>query len=258
MIQVQSRQHGVFGDVADIKVGIKTTADNVFVRDDWKEQRVESELLYPLITHHDTMRWKISRIDKQVLYPYRESSSKRIPIELGNFPSASAYLRRHHKQLESRKYIAKAGREWFEIWVPQQPSEWCRPKLVWPDISVEPKFCLDVSGAIVNGDCYWLKLKEGQPVDWLYLILAIANSSVATEFYDLQFHNKLYSGRRRFMTQYVRQFPLLDLSSQVASNLVQQTKRLLSLRREKSRHQQAVSLDRSVRLAFGLGSLPNP
>jgi hypothetical protein len=39
-------------------------------------------------------------------------------------------------------------------------------------------------------------------------MLAVANSSFAMKFYDAVFHNKLYSGRRRFMSQYVSRFPL--------------------------------------------------
>jgi hypothetical protein len=42
-------------------------------------------------------------------------------------------------------------------------------------------------------------------------MLAVANSSFTTRFYDAVFHNKLYAGRRRFMTQYVSHFPLPDL-----------------------------------------------
>ena len=38
------------------------------------------------------------------------------------------------------------------------------------------------------------------------LLLAVANSSFITKFYDIAFHNKLYAGRRRFMTQYVKKF----------------------------------------------------
>ena len=44
------------------------------------------------------------------------------------------------------------------------------------------------------------------------LMLAVANSSFALKFYDTVFHNKLYSGRRRFMSQYVSRFPLPKLN----------------------------------------------
>ena len=44
-------------------------------------------------------------------------------------------------------------------------------------------------------------------------MLAVANSTFITKYYDAVFHNKLYAGRRRFMTQYVAKFPLPDLAA---------------------------------------------
>lgn len=43
---------------------------------------------------------------------------------------------------------------------------------------------------------------------WIYLALAIANSHFIEKYYDVKFNTKLYSGKRRYMTQYVEQFPI--------------------------------------------------
>lgn len=227
---IRANQSLRFADVAEIKVGIKTTADSVFIREDWSELRnrePESELLLPLITHHDASRWSIDAPQKKVLYPYDLAQQKRSVVELKNFPRTREYLFSNRERLEGRKYVVNSGRKWFEIWVPHQPADWAKPKLVWPDISQDPKFFFDASGAVVNGDCYWIKLREGMDFDWLYLMLAVANSEVATTFYDTVFHNKLYAGRRRFMTQYVKEFPLPDLESKIGQQIVLWTKRLV-------------------------------
>ena len=163
---------------------------------------------------------------KRVLYPYDLEAEKRTAVDLAGFPMAAEHLRLNKAQLSARKYLIDAGRQWYEIWVAQQPIAWRRSKVVWPDISEEPKFFLDNSGAIVNGDCYWLTLREGFEDDWLYLILAIANSEVATQYYDYVFCNKLYAGRRRFMTQYVADFPLPDLQRELAQEVVAEAKKL--------------------------------
>ncbi len=214
--QVRSRLSCAFGDVAQVRVGIKTTADAVFIRDDWdslpEDGRPEPGLLRPLITHHAAARW-LSGIGPdhptRILYPHEEGSDgSRRPVDLAKYPRARAYLQRHRKQLEARRYVVEAGRKWYEIWVPQQPRDWSCAKVVYPDISEQPKFFLDTSGALVNGDCYWITLDKGAAPEWLYLMLAVANSTFITAYYDTVFHNKLYAGRRRFMTQYVRQFPL--------------------------------------------------
>ncbi len=229
LAQIRSRQSCCFGDLAEIKVGIKTTADAVFIREEWESSShpPETSLLLPLITHHDARRWRIEKPLRQVLYPYELSQSRRTPVNLADFPAANAYLRSHRPRLEGRRYVVDSGRKWYEIWVPHQPAQWSKPKLVWPDISEQPKFFLDTSGAIVNGDCYWIKLRRGVNPDWLYLMLAIANSSLASRFYDTVFHNKLYAGRRRYMTQYVKEFPLPGLEAKIARKIVDQVKRLV-------------------------------
>lgn len=222
-----------FGDIATVKVGVKTTADSVFIRSDWEgmppERRPEEELLRPLLTHHEAARWIPSCApQRKILYPYYDRSGRRTPVELDAFPRAAAYLDQHRVRLESRRYLADAGRRWYEIWVPHQPADWAAEKIVLPDISVEPRFFVDRLGCVVNGDCYWLKLKRGVDARWRLLLLGIGNSTLATAYYDAMFHNKLYAGRRRFMSQYVRAFPLPDPSSPPASALCNAVEGLLS------------------------------
>jgi len=215
LTQVKANSVCAFADVAKICVGIKTTADSVFVRDDWetlpKLERPENELLHPLVTHHIATRWHLPAdvaATRRVLYPYIDHATERLPIHLADFPRARAYLHKHRAKLESRSYVIDSGRSWYEVWVPHRHSDWTQLKLAFPDISEANKFFLVEPGWIVNGDCYWTKLLPDKNAKWLMLMLAVANSSFALKFYDTVFHNKLYSGRRRFMSQYVSRFPL--------------------------------------------------
>jgi adenine-specific DNA-methyltransferase len=233
--QVIANRECVFDDVAHIRVGIKTTADDVFIRDDWSalpiDQQPEGDVLRPLITHNCAARWRAGAPpDKVILYPHVSVDGKRKPVDLVDCPRARAYLESHGPRLKSRDYVIEAGRKWYEIWVPHNPDDWSKPKIVYPDISERPTFFLDRSGALVNGDCYWITLRQGVHEDWLYLMLAIANSTFATQYYDTVFHNKLYAGRRRFMTQYVKNFPIPNLKSEVAQEIVACTKDLLKQR----------------------------
>ena len=226
LARVAERSAGTFGDFTEIRVGIKTTADAVFVRGDWDDlpesRKPEPELLRPVITHREAARWSINWAEdsRRVLYPYLACEGKRRPISLRDFPKATKYLLEFEERLRNRRYLVDSGRQWYEIWVPHRPALWLEPKLVFPDISEKPRFALDQSGAIVQGDCYWMILKPGVETDWLWLMLAVANSKFIERFYDLTFHNKLYAGRRRFMTQYVRQFPVPRLDSDAGRLLV--------------------------------------
>lgn len=215
METIRKNMAGTFSGSGDVKVGIKTTADKVFIRDDWEsmppEQRPESELLHSLITHHAAERWSLTSNacgTRRVLYPYTLSEGKRCPINFADFPKAGRYLESYRAVLEKRKYVIEAGRMWYEIWVPHSPSAWSTEKLAFPDISERNVFFMCPSEAVVNGDCYWISPKLFAPPHALKAMLAVANSSFALRYYDVMFHNKLYAGRRRFMSQYVAQFPL--------------------------------------------------
>jgi adenine-specific DNA-methyltransferase len=223
---VREHSASTFDEVAKIRVGIKTTADEVYIRDTWNDlpahEQPEEELVRPLIRHFDARRWVWSEAHQQtVLYPHVTKDGKRRPVSLPDFPRASRYLESHRDRLTRRHYVIEGGRQWYEIWVPHNPDEWAKPKIVFPDIAEEPKFFLDSTGAIVNGDCYWMTLRPGFTLDHLMLMLAVANSSFATRFYDVLFHNKLYAGRRRFMTQYVKKFPLPDVTSKPAQRAIE-------------------------------------
>ena len=215
--RVKVRAAGRFGDLGPIRVGIKTTADKVFIRASWDELppeiRPERSLLHPLITHHVASRWqaKSGAPARMVLYTHEVVAGKKQPIALPDHPRAAAYLEQHRERLEGRGYVRKAKRAWYEIWVPQQPDGWAAPKLVWPDIAEAPRFFLDESGAIVNGDCYWQSCGDASDEERA-LALAVANSSFALRYYDLCCGNRLYAGRRRFITQYLEELPLPSAS----------------------------------------------
>ena len=220
-----------YGETAKIRVGIKTTADAVFIRENWDDlpehERPEPQLLLPLITHGDTRAWRVSPAPAaKVLYPYDLTADRRRVLPLAGYPRAGAYLAGHEQRLRARRYVADAGRAWYEIWVPQRPALWGKPKLVFPDISEKPRFAIDSSGAVVNGDCYWISCEDLPSMDLAYLMLAVANSSLGVRFYDIACGNRLYSGKRRWITQYVAKLPLPDPASVPARRAAELARRL--------------------------------
>lgn len=248
-----------FGDVGKIRVGVKTTADKVFIRTNW-DQLPESnrpELLFPLITHHIANRFHAFESQKEILYPHEVVNGKRVAVNLGKYPNTKAYLEAHQSELKKRTYVTKSGRQWYEIWVPHHPDLWKTPKLVFRDIVDKPTFWYDHSGAIVNGDCYWMTLKQGESDDWLWLALAVGNSTFIETFYDHRFNNKLYAGRRRFMTQYVEKFPLPDLNTPMAKKIVSITKQIFKQKLTNDTSSLEEQLDGLVWQVFGLSDQKN-
>ena len=223
---VRAAASGVFADLAMVRVGVKTTADSVFIRSDWDvlphEARPEKELLRPLLGHEDARRWLGVTGETPtaiVLYPHAVIDGRRVPVDLDLYPRALAYLESHRERLEAREYVMQAGRRWYEIWVPQNPSAWSEPKIVFPDISPEPRFYMDFRGRIVDGDSYWITVLPNVSTDMLYLLLGLANSRLVARYHDLAFNNRLYSDRRRYITQYVSKYPLPPLSRKPVTQL---------------------------------------
>ena len=212
-----------FSDFAKIKVGIKTTADKIFISDNWDRLGEEKpELLRTLITHRIGKQFFSQKSDNfKVLYPYTSRGGKKCVIDLEEYPKTKKYLMDNYEALAGRKYIQESTKEWFEIWVPHSPAKWEKSTIVFRDISEHPMFWKSEPGSIVNGDCYWFDFNSNITEDIFYLILGIANSTFIEKYYDLKFNNKLYSGRRRFMTQYVEKFPIFSENTDEAIKIIE-------------------------------------
>jgi adenine-specific DNA-methyltransferase len=256
--RVENNSFCRISEVAKVRVGIKTTADKVFIRSDWdklpEDIRPEKDLLRPLLSHDNVTRWGMSSgIDplKKVLYTHELRNGERCAIRLDRYPQAAKYLQMHRKQLESRKYLIEAGRNWYEIWVPQSPLDWSIPKLVYPDISPKPKFMFDGMGCIVDGNCYWITLRAGVDPTVLFIILGVANSKLMKHYHDLSFQNRLYAGRRRYLTQYVNLYPLPKFDSEISEEIARLAK-MLSLEKLSPEKQKPLEdkIDSLVRSAF--------
>lgn len=227
--KVEANTWMYFSQIGKVRVGIKTTADNVFIGEDWSGEKAEIELLMPLITHRNAGQIVPSSISHwKVLYTHTTEDGKKVAYNLDQYPKAKAYLESHYEQLSGRKYVTKAHRNWYEIWVPQNPDAWKHKKIVFRDISERPEFWYDETGAVVNGDCYWIDIFPGTMDEVVYLALAVANSKFIEKYYDIKFNTKLYSGKRRYQTQYVEQFPIPYYGSELAEKAISLVKKIIA------------------------------
>jgi tRNA1(Val) A37 N6-methylase TrmN6 len=258
LASVTAHMWGNFRNIGKIRVGVKTCADKVFIRTDWNDmaEAERPELLRPVTTHHIAGRFRPTPHKKQrlILYPHEMVQGQRRSVDLGDYPKSKAYLEAHRAILEGRTYVTDGGRCWYELWVPQDPNSWAAPKLVFKDISERPSFWLDLNGSIVNGDCYWLICARHDQTDFLWLAAAVANSTFAEAFYDHRFNNKLYSGRRRFITQYVEQFPLPDPETPLARDIIAGAKAIYDAVGSSDLDVMEAQLDRMVWQSFGFSA----
>lgn len=255
---VEANTWETFRRIGKIRVGVKSTADKVFIRNDWNNlPDGRPELLRPLITRKCARRFKAvvpenPKYIKEILYPHEATENGRAAVDLGRYPKSASYLEKHRHALESRTYLIEAGRKWYELWVPQDPAAWPSPKLVFPDISDKPIFWIDTDGGVVNGECYWMQCENKDEQDLLWLALAVANSTFIEAFYDHRFNNKLYAGRRRYITQYVELFPLPNPKSDQAMIIIDLAKKIHANTPSTEADQLAADLDARIWRVFGL------
>ncbi|HET6878719.1 MAG TPA: N-6 DNA methylase [Pirellulales bacterium] len=248
------------GQVAKVRVGIKTTADSVFIRDDWEtlrgEIRPESRHLRPVLSQDDAAKWRpleSSGRQRRVLYTHEVVDGRR---RATRYPASSPtwkYLLSRKEKLESRHYVIEAGRAWYEIWVPQDPEAWSLPKIVFPDISPDARFFWDAKGSIVDGNCYWITTNDPADEELLLFILGVANSALISRYHDLAFQNKLYSQRRRHLTQYITEYPLPDRNAAASRKMVKLVRRLVEEPLgDADRGRLEATIDELVAQAFGV------
>ncbi len=226
--KIRKKAAGVIGDFFRVKVGVKSCADNVFFFNKWEEgEKPESAVMRKMISQENISKWKISGTLPEVIYPYSVKDGKKFVINIDDYPKALSYLQKHFTQLQKREYLIKAQRKWYEYWVPQNPLLWNKTKIVFADISSTPRFAIDESGSIVNGNCYWIVAEKDEDIDLLYLVAAIANSRLMEKYHDLCFNNRLYSGKRRYLSQYVEQYPMPDINNSTSKKIIKLVKEML-------------------------------
>ena len=201
--------------VTEICVGIKTTADNVFVKpmnkDFIENNKFEKEVIYPLVTSKNVERWNINwsegnKDSNYVLYPHKVENDKMVGVDLDLYPNVKEYIYQNESILKSRKYLMESPtRKWYECWVPQHLNKFRQPKIVTRDIVSQNCFAIDYNNMICQGNTFFITLKERYIPDilckdkYLKFILAILNSEVM-EFYQKTISGSLYAKKFRYTT----------------------------------------------------------
>ncbi len=243
----------LFRDVGKVRVGVKSNADKIFISKDWAQSPDgKPELARPLITRHAGGRYNPSQPPiKSIIYPHRTVNGQKTSIPLETFPITESYLNRHKAALEKRTYLINAGRNWWELWVPQSPDLWKKPKIVFRDIVEQPTFWADMEGHIVNGECYWMIVERDHGFsDMIWLILGIANSTFIERYYDSVFNNKLYGNKRRFISQYVERFPIPNPHSKECQQIVSMVKKRMNTTSSAKQTELELAIDAAVEKAF--------
>lgn len=232
-------------DAFEVCVGIKTTADTVFVKPMTEkfinDHRFEEFVVYPLIQSFNVNKWNISwgesTKDRYILYPHREIDGNMVAIPLEEIPQAGAYLEECSEVLKKRSYLAESkNRMWYECWVPQKLSKFKQTKIVTRDIVSNNSFAMDELGRLCQGNTFFLIKKstiflseytELSERQFYCFALGVLNSK-AMEFYQKMISGCLYSQKYRYTTSNLNRWPIPRISKADAVKMAGYVEKLIS------------------------------
>lgn len=227
--KLEKNRYCTLGDIFDVCVGIKTTADSVFVKpmteNFIKERAFEKDVIYPLIQSFNVEKWNISwgksSKDRYILYPHKEVEGTMIAVPLENIPNTRKYLVEHEDILKKRTYLTELKtREWYECWVPQKLSKFQQPKIITRDIVSYNSFAYDNSGKLCQGNTFFLTRKPSvftieyssmSEEEYYLFVLGMLNSKVM-EYYQKMISGCLYSQKYRYTSTNLNRWPIPKIS----------------------------------------------
>ena len=188
--------------VEGIMAGIKTGYNKAFWLDASTAKKFQSEdpkvadnFIKPLILGDDARRWLTKPVSKYIIYTPRGTDQKNM-----------GKLIDHLSQWRFRLSERALDQKWFELQQAQHrySKKYEMPKIIYPDIALEPRFSLDISGrypdmtafSIPCGSAFLVALLNSSAL-WFFL------SRTASILGDAD--NR---GRVRCKTQYVSKMPI--------------------------------------------------
>jgi len=235
------------GDLAVIKEGLITGADEVFVIDSRLVPDGEEEIFKPFLPDRLMERYRTpQRTGKCVFYPFLQGR-KLTEAELSDrFPKTMKYLLSRRAMLEQRKPVMKSQLEWWSPVRPRSPEVLFRPKIVTPHLVLSPRFSLDSSGryAVSRTPYLYPKVTNAEP-EILRFLVAILNSSICYWYISTHSH-KVSRGYTMLEPDTLNRVPIPD-PARTSSTVMQKLLSLVDNRiNERPSTKDATDLEREI------------
>ncbi|MCD9550645.1 N-6 DNA methylase [Photobacterium carnosum] len=188
------------GDIANIFVGLQTSADNIYVikenrndndfiyfEKDGKEYKIEKEILKPFIIDVQLNNFKQPTHNSWLIYPYfLDKNTTKVYSELKlseKYPHAYYYLLQYKNELLQRSITGgkKSEQTWFQFGRSQSLNKMEQPKIILPVQSKTYRYSPDFFGLHLtgggNGPYYLITPKNNKYS--ISLLLAILNNDIS-------------------------------------------------------------------------------
>lgn len=168
------------GDIAEIREGVVTGADDLFIRPAGEIPQEERDIFPPLLTDREMLRFAIpSRTQNRIFYPFIDGVRLTANDIKRDYPKTWRYLTKHEGKLKKRSSVVKGTVEWWAPERPRTPKDILRPKIVAPHLILVPRFGVDLKGKfVVTRSPVIFPKAEALGREALFILCAILNSPI--------------------------------------------------------------------------------
>ncbi|MGD1019120.1 MAG: N-6 DNA methylase [Verrucomicrobiia bacterium] len=245
------------GDVADIFVGLQTSADDVFILNVIEEKRdtlrlysrasgkdvtLERALCHPLVSGEDVTAYGTLTERQIVIFPYVVAGGKvrllDFDVILKRFPKTAAYFLDHKKRLEDRENGKAKGSKWYGYLYLKNMARQSLPKLCVPRLVDKLHAAYDKDGEhfLDNVDVGGVTLKPDLEKIGLRYLLALLNSKLIRWYFpsvSAPFHSGFFSANRQFLSQIPIKLATTKAEKSAAAQVVKMADTLQSAHRRR-------------------------
>ena len=167
-------------DIANVREGVVTGADDIFIRDAAKVPEKERDIFPPLLTDREMSRFAVpSRTRKRIFHPFIDGIKLTAEDIERDYPGTWDYLIHNADSLRKRSSVIKGTVEWWALERPRTPRDMLCPKIVAPHLILVPRFGVDLKGQFIVTRSPVITLKsEALGREALLILCAILNSPI--------------------------------------------------------------------------------
>lgn len=226
--KVRAAFPSLLGQVAEIFVGVQTSADRIYIfrsvsetkdtftlRWDGRDWPIERGILRPCLNKVQLFSFARPEPNAWMIFPYevvavgtRTEARPISPDEMvRRFPGCMAYLEARREELSRRNFAGGSGdeHEFYEFGRSQSLAKFNSPKIILPALSLEPRYAYDDTNVVVtgggNGPYYLVRQRDGTSVT-NHFLLAILNHPLSEAFVRTNtsaFRDGYYSHGKQFI-----------------------------------------------------------
>lgn len=133
----------------EIKAGVATGADDIFILSEADAQRMSNQVVHPLIKGENIRKGGVTQ-EVYILNPYNSNGNV---IDLEDHPRVRDYLEYHRSDLEDRYCVREKGKLWYETHDTIKTEQETTRRIVTPDLTSQARFATTERN-ISHNTCY--------------------------------------------------------------------------------------------------------